>query len=117
MIVCPKCGQPSTSDKICSNCWSDMNAKPKPPKPADDGTFTKGRNIVLLGLLLIVVFYLLSLMMDSMKGNISPAQPAVTIPLQTTPVPMVSPTAVVSPTDAASPVPEASATPGLSPTP
>lgn len=97
MTICPKCGQASSNDKICSNCWSDMNAKSK-PKPVKDVTDFKWKNIVLLGVLLIVVFYLLTLMLDSMRQNINPATPAAVIvtPSVTETPSIVTP--VVSPT-------------------
>lgn len=69
MTLCPKCGQTSTSDKVCSNCWADLTAKPKAPKPPNDPADFKLKNIVLLGFLLIVVLYLMSMLVNSMMSN------------------------------------------------
>ena len=75
MTLCPKCGQTSSSDKICSNCWADLMAKPKAPKPKKDPADINLKNIVLLGLLLIVVLYLMSMFVGSMMSSNSNSQP------------------------------------------
>jgi hypothetical protein len=47
MVICPKCNQPSQSDKICSNCWADLKAK-LPKKTTRDLTKMPLKNILIL---------------------------------------------------------------------
>lgn len=54
MVICPKCGQQSQNDKVCTNCWSDLTAKPKSEKAPRDLTQMPLRNIILLAAIAIV---------------------------------------------------------------
>jgi hypothetical protein len=74
-----------------------MNAKPK-PKPVNEGINPKWKTVVFAGLLLIVVFYLLTLMLDSMKQSANPAQPAVVIVTPSITETPSAATPVISPT-------------------
>jgi multisubunit Na+/H+ antiporter MnhC subunit len=61
MVICPKCNQPSQSDKICSNCWADLKVKPTKKNPRD---LTKMplKNIFILTAMVVAFGFFLMIM-------------------------------------------------------
>jgi hypothetical protein len=68
MVICPKCKQPSQSDKICGNCWADLKAKPLKKKPRD---LTKMplKNIIILVFAVVVFGFFLMLLSQLMNPS------------------------------------------------
>ena len=62
MVICPKCNQPSQNDKICSNCWSDLRAKPKPEKSPRDFSRLPMKDIVLYAVILMAFCFFMMYM-------------------------------------------------------
>ncbi|HVZ80456.1 MAG TPA: hypothetical protein VHE12_06580 [bacterium] len=69
MIVCPKCNQTSANDKFCTNCWTDLAAKPRKRKPEGDRLGEKQKSVLILGGLAILAFLMLSMLLELMKNN------------------------------------------------
>ena len=70
MVICPKCNQPSQSDKICSNCWADLKSKPT-KKSSRDLTKMPLKNIFILAVMVVAFGFFLAIMgkMMSPSGN------------------------------------------------
>lgn len=102
MPICPKCGQLSTTEKFCSNCWSEMTTKSKSSKKKEDPVKTPFRNIAILGVFLVAFGYFMSFMARQIASE--------------TPNPAAAPTETPSTTQAPAPT-ETPSTPTTGETP
>ncbi len=86
MTICPKCNQPSTSDKVCSNCWATLTIKRRSGNSTSDDWDKKWRDIFILGVVAIAAIFLLNMLVDSFKPQV-PTNP---VTQQQSPVPAPS---------------------------
>jgi|GEM_PF-3792928 len=73
MVICPKCSQPSENEKICSNCWADLKARPASSKPKRDLTEMPLKNIITWAVMLtafgIFLAYMSQMLVQMAKGE------------------------------------------------
>lgn len=109
MALCPKCGQESTNEKFCSNCWASMTVKPKAEKK-EQNPF---RNLIIVAVFLIIFGLAMSYLANMMRPADAPLQATPTTPAQA-PVPTDTPSV---PTTGETPPPPFSIEPTDTPVP
>jgi hypothetical protein len=77
MVICPKCNQPSQSDKICGNCWADLKAKPLKKAPRDLTRMPLKNLVILAAAVVIFGFFLMILCKVMIQADNSQNNPTV----------------------------------------